>query len=111
LPLNNHFCNVADFFNVMPIIFDVLPISLSQSRFLYRKADCFIAKLIVFVSNPIILRLGKASPVPSWLFSELAARSHHFYFGKFTNRPNESSNTIKTVNVLYKIRQELFYNK
>jgi hypothetical protein len=31
LPLNNHFCNVADLFDVMPIIFDVLPISLSQS--------------------------------------------------------------------------------
>jgi cytochrome c oxidase assembly protein Cox11 len=25
----------------MPIIFDVLPISLSQSRLFYRKADCF----------------------------------------------------------------------
>jgi hypothetical protein len=42
------------------------------------EADFFDALPIVFAAKPIISRLGKASPVPSWLFCELAARSHHY---------------------------------
>jgi hypothetical protein len=51
-------CVEADFFVTLPIIFAAL--------------------LIVFAAKPIISGLGKASPVPSWLFLELAARSHHY---------------------------------
>ena len=42
------------------------------------EADFFVALPIVFAAKPIVLRLGKASPVPCWLFLELAARSHHY---------------------------------
>jgi hypothetical protein len=55
LPLNNHFRNIADLFDIATI--------------------AFIALLIFFVAKPIFLKSGKTSPVPSWFFNELAARS------------------------------------
>jgi hypothetical protein len=53
------------FFDIKTIFFMILPIF-------------FVSLTIVAASKKIILGLSRASPVPSWLFLELAARSHHF---------------------------------
>jgi hypothetical protein len=58
------FATLPIFFDIKTIIFVILPI-------------VFVSLTIGAASKKIILGLDKASPVPSWLFLELAARSHH----------------------------------
>jgi hypothetical protein len=73
------------FFASLPITLPLCRFTLFLCRCLWHKDDCFcveadffVALTIVFAAKTIFLRLGKASPVPSWLFLELAARSHHY---------------------------------
>jgi hypothetical protein len=45
--------------------------SLRLCRCLWYKADRLCVEVDFFVALPIVLRLGKSSPVPSWFFLEL----------------------------------------